>query len=92
MICFMVSSDLMDTSRYRQMGGARVPRVPVGLPLGQCASSHGLYYKTITIVINAPSVVKSDAPNCSVTLEASFTIVTWLFPMFMVLASVVTIV
>ncbi len=27
----------------------------------------GLYYKTITIVIDAPSVVKSDAPNCSVT-------------------------
>jgi len=25
-------------SRYRQMSGARVPRVPVGLPLGQCAS------------------------------------------------------
>ena len=34
MICFMVSSDLVDKSRYRQMGGARVPRVPVGLPLG----------------------------------------------------------
>jgi hypothetical protein len=27
----------------------------------------GLYYETITIVIDAPSVVKSDAPNCSVT-------------------------
>jgi hypothetical protein len=29
--------------------------------------SSGLYYKTITIVIDAPSVFKSDAPNCSVT-------------------------
>jgi len=27
----------------------------------------GLYYKTIMIVIDAPSVVKSDAPNCSIT-------------------------
>jgi len=27
----------------------------------------GLYYKTIMIVIDAPSVVKSDAANCSVT-------------------------
>ncbi len=30
-------------------------------------NTSGLYYKTITIVIDAPSVVKSDAPNCSVT-------------------------
>ncbi len=29
----------------------------------------GLYYKTITIIIDAPSVVKSDAPNCSVTFD-----------------------
>jgi hypothetical protein len=35
----MVYSDLVDKCRYRQMGGARVPSVPVGLPLGQCASS-----------------------------------------------------
>jgi hypothetical protein len=28
--------------------------------------SSGLYYKTITIIIDAPSVVKSDAPNCSI--------------------------
>ena len=31
--------------------------------------SSGLYYKTITIVIDAPSVVKSDAPNCNITFD-----------------------
>jgi hypothetical protein len=30
-------------------------------------STSGLYYKTIKIVIDAPSVIKSDAANCSVT-------------------------
>ncbi len=36
--------------------------------------------------------IVSDATIWSVTFEGSFTIVTWLFPMFMVLASFVTIV
>ncbi len=31
----------------------------------------GLYYKTITIIIDAPSVIKSDAPNCSFTFDAA---------------------
>ncbi len=37
------------------------------LRAGFTVSISGLYYKTITIVIDAPSVVKSDTPNCSVT-------------------------
>ena len=37
-------------------------RVPKG-------KSSGLYYKTITIVIDAPSVVKSDATIWSVTFD-----------------------
>jgi hypothetical protein len=38
-----------------------------GMPTRSTRTPSGLYYKTITIVIDAPSVVKSDAPNCSIT-------------------------
>ncbi len=64
-------------------------RAPAMSQSGGSPDSSGLYYKAIMIVI---MTIVSDATIWSVTFEGSFTIVTWLFPMFMVLASFVTIV
>jgi hypothetical protein len=49
------------------MFGTGGPAAKVLLEEQFTKASSGLYYKTITIVIDTPSVVKSDAPNCSVT-------------------------